>query len=939
MKGDNQNSRLPVYQSRPIINAIAAKLVRPTNRATTTDLTRVGSGHNLLAQKVSAITAANITDAASLEQILPESELMQRILVSSILSPKDLMTIKLTFGLKNTNIFRSQLVSPLHAVLSKFFIDDYKIETKLPKMLRDMLFRKGSYPVLTIPESSIDAIINGKQLVSQEALTLAGLSLKSGDYVNVPALGILGNGDLKQNNTASLESFFNYDAPTAFRSDLTAPSATNPEHNLLISITDNPNVLKIPHITDRLARQATMTRLAAAGFGRRRTGVGMEAKAVDGSKKPSNSTDTSDNAFDKPLTDKQIEALYQNRRTINTPMQVIPTIDDATRPTQGHPLEMVLPPESVMPLFAPNDPTDHVGYIILLDANRNPLSSASIDDNFRQLEQHLAMNNEQVNAMLTSNFSELTGRQLNSSDIEKQHQTQLYAEMMEAALINRFKTGVLGGNIALSRSDDYYRIMFARWLTKQQTIALYVPAELMTYYAFDYNAYGVGQSLTDKNKILGSIRAMLLFANTMAGIKNAVGRSRLKIQLDEEDQHPEETVHALTDNHMRNRGNMTPFGTMHLPTIADYMNIAGVEIDVEGNSMYPTVKCEVEDFNSNKVLVDTGLEEDMRRRWIMGHGTPPELVDQSQQPEFATTFLANHQIFAQGCLEKQAILCAFVTEHMVKFSKYSQPIRDDLRSVVKENIGDYKKAIEEFTKANSNIKDYRAPDGDDIIDEIVDLYLDSFKVTLPQPDLGTLESQMQALSAKSEAYDKALEYYFSPEAFDSATFSDVATVIPMLKASYKMILMRDFMRENNILPELTKIVTMEEDDTPAMDLEDEMQKHLQGVMKSSGKWLKELVQNKSIIQKIKDDMAKLQADPEDETDGEGGDPMFPGGGDGSSFDDASDTDLTDASDTDLDGADDSTLVVPDASETKDDNADVDADLATDDDADTKDDKK
>lgn len=938
MKGDNQNSRLPVYQSRPIINAIAAKLVRPTNRATTNDLTRVGSGHNLLAQKVSAITAANITDAASLEQILPESELMQRILVSSILSPKDLMTIKLTFGLKNTNIFRSQLVSPLHAVLSKFFIDDYKIETKLPKMLRDMLFRKGSYPVLTIPESSLDVIINGKQLVSQEALTSAGLSLNNGDYVNVPALGILGNGDLKQNNTASLESFFDYKTPEAFRADLT-PASVKPEHNLLISITDNPNVLKIPHITDRLARQATMARLAAAGFGRRKTGAAMEAKAVDTGKKPVTSSDTADNAFDKPMSDKQIEALYQNRRTINTPMQVIPTIDEALRPTQGHPLEMVLPPESVMPLFAPNDPTDHVGYIILLDANRNPLSSASIDDNFRQLEQHLAMNNEQVNAMLTSNFSELTGRQMNSSEIEKQHMTQLYAEMMESALLNRFKTGVLGGNIALSRSDDYYRIMLARWLTKQQTIALYVPAELMTYYAFDYNQYGVGQSLTDKNKILGSIRAMLLFANTMAGIKNAVGRSRLKIQLDEEDQHPEETVHALTDNHMRNRGNMTPFGTMHLPTIADYMNIAGVEIDVEGNSMYPTVKCEVEDFNSNKVLVDTGLEEDMRRRWIMGHGTPPELVDQSQQPEFATTFLANHQIFAQGCLEKQAILCAFVTEHMVKFSKYSQPIRDDLRAVIKENIGDYKKAIEEFTKANSNIKDYKAPDGDDIIDEIVDLYLDSFKVTLPQPDLGTLESQMQALSAKSDAYDKALEYYFSPEAFDSATFSDVATVIPMLKASYKMILMRDFMRENNILPELTKIVTMEEDDTPAMDLEDEMQKHLQGVMKSSGKWLHELVQNKAIIKKIKDDTAKLQ--DEDDPDGgdTGDDPMFPGGGDGSSFTDASDTDLTDASDTSLDGADDNTLDDPDAPDVKDADAEPDADADLKDDAAEKDDKK
>lgn len=915
MNGDKGYSKLPAFDPKPILNSIKTKLNKDVTRRNGS-IDRPGTGQNMLAQKISAITSANISDANSLEQILPESAVMRRISISSILSPKDFMTVKLSFGLKENSIFKSQLVGPLFDVLQRHFIDSHKIEAKLPAILEDILFKKGSYPVLTIPESSIDYIINGAATVSRESLTASGIvtNAPNGSYgYDVESIGILGDGKTTTNASVTLEAFLGNNRP-----QINGEVGTG----LMLTVTDNPVALKVPLLAGALGRQAVLKKLGKFAFGK--SNVSLEAK-----KSKENSTDVLDNA--------EIEKLYKKRSAINTPLQVIPTIDQVDRKTVGHPLRMVLPAESVIPVHVPGEPSNHVGYYILLDQNRNPVASAKYSDGFRNLEQHLAMNNEQVNAMITSNFQDLTGRQLSQSEQEKQEQAKIYAEMMEAALLKRLTTGVMGDNVAISQADEFYRIMLTRWLFKQQTIALYVPAEMMTYYAFGYNEYGVGESLTDQNKILGSIRAMLLFANTMAGVKNAVGRTRLKISLDEDEDNAEEAIHFIVDHHMRNRGNQTPFGTLSLPTIADYMNVAGVEVEIDGNSKFPMTKSSVEDFNSQKQLVDTTLEEDMRRRWIMGHEIPPELVDQVFQPEFATTFLSQHQIFAQSCMEKQQLLCEFLTADISNYALMSQIIRDELKEAINDNIAAFKKAIAEYNKdPGFDINSDKEDKDDTALETIVDLFLDSFKVTLPKPDLGTLENQKQALQAKSEFYDTALDFYVSQEAFDSGTFTDIGETIPMIKAILKMILMREFMRENNILPELDRIVSTEEDGTASLDLAQEVKQHLEGVMRTIGDWAKELKKLKPKMDKINADLDVVKGNDAGDTDGDGFDQTngnLDGGEDdldASGLDDVDDqTDTTDSDaqdadnfgselddDTKLDGEDE--LDKPDPSETDDD---------------------
>jgi DNA-binding NarL/FixJ family response regulator len=93
---------------------------------------------------------------------------------------------------------------------------------------------------------------------------------------------------------------------------------------------------------------------------------------------------------------------------------------------------------------------------------------------------------------------------------------------------------------------------------------LFLPVETVTYFATRYNEQGIGVSLLDEMKIVNSQRAVLMFANTMGGIKNSISRTQVDIKFDENDPDPQNTLELQMDALMRANTNMFPLG-VHLP--------------------------------------------------------------------------------------------------------------------------------------------------------------------------------------------------------------------------------------------------------------------------------------------------------------------------------------------------------------------------------------
>ena len=188
-----------------------------------------------------------------------------QILISSILSPKDMINVELNYRVKNKameGIIAGQLIE----VIRTHFEEEFPLVELLPTILEEALFKKGCYPLLVLPESSIDRIINSDLAPTMESLRheidpIHGIKNKS--------IGILGNP--KQSTNWSLEAF-NPKASTLSLEDCTVQSfgkdsPLNKSLGSLLMVTDNINVLKYPRVLERLRKDKLANLMSYKGFG------------------------------------------------------------------------------------------------------------------------------------------------------------------------------------------------------------------------------------------------------------------------------------------------------------------------------------------------------------------------------------------------------------------------------------------------------------------------------------------------------------------------------------------------------------------------------------------------------------------------------------------------------------------------------------------------
>merc|ERR1711916_413777 len=170
-------------------------------------------------------------------------ELVRQILVSSILSPNDMTKVSLHFSVEDSPL-DAELNGQLVDVITKYFDRTYKIKKLLPNILSECLFEKGSYPLMTLPSTAIDDIINNPSRVSIESVA-TDFNIKG----EVTGLGIIGKPTtLDKSKTSdvglSLESFSSVSRNNHHETDYAIS-----KH---LTVTDNPIVLKLPMVLDRM---------------------------------------------------------------------------------------------------------------------------------------------------------------------------------------------------------------------------------------------------------------------------------------------------------------------------------------------------------------------------------------------------------------------------------------------------------------------------------------------------------------------------------------------------------------------------------------------------------------------------------------------------------------------------------------------------------------
>jgi hypothetical protein len=378
--------------------------------------------------------------------------------------------------------------------------------------------------------------------------------------------------------------------------------------------------------------------------------------------------------------------------------------------------------------------------------------------------------------------------------------------------------------------------MLARALEKQHTQLLFIPVELMTYFAFSHTPEGIGKSLLEDMKILNSLRSMLMFANVMASLKNSIGRTEVKIKLDESDPNPQKTIETAMHEIIRSRQQYFPLG-MNSPTdLTDWLQKSGFEFTFEGHPGLPDVAIDFGEKNSNYIKPDTDLEESLRKRAIMATGLSPDTVDATFQAEFATSIVANNILLSKRVTQMQEQFTPQLANHLRKCIMNSEQLVNDLRKILIDNFDKLevvKNNKDDISDSESStIKEHDNTDKNIIINNYLNEFIMNFEVALPIPNSVTLETQMTALETYIKALDTTLDAWISEKFFTTDLGGDVANQVATIKEVLKAYFIRKWMSENGVMTELNSLTTLSNDGEPAIDIYKLQESHIEGLTKS-----------------------------------------------------------------------------------------------------------
>ena len=779
----------------PSVSAIISKLVSdlfPKSRRTIQG-DEVGAPPEIMVQKISDETANSINDAEALMQLLPDLKQGRQIRISSILSPNDLITSEMTVSVEETAL-DSSLVSKMLAYVTNLVEREYRVKEILGPILNDVLFDKGSYPIMVLPESAIDNVINSDTHVNMESL--AGEFNRNTKQLNFR--GILGpsNAELERINSkrVSVENgVYGMLGMEALTIDVNRTSSgtivevsegtdANSVTKPLLTVTDNTDILKLPLVQEKVAKD----RLAEA-----------------------------QNVPSELLSHSKIESLfYKDRHYKWTPVAAVKPLSRLEKPTVGHPLVMVLPPESVIPVHVPGNPSEHVGYFVVLDPTGHPINRAEFQNFYSDMSQNITQNRDMVTQLISQTRRAWVGNSSNNQ-MESEELIAAYTRMVENDLLERLKNGVYGESVHIARPTEIYRIMLARALSRMKTQMLYVPKSLLTYIAFEYTFRGIGKSAVEDSKILGSMRAMLLFANTMAEIKNSVQHVTLNIELDPEDPNPSRTVEYYLHEYAKNRQSSFPIGASNPLDIVNFLQNAGLNVVVSGHEGYPVTSMKAEDVKSDRVEVNTALMEDFENRHLQAIGVPPQSAKDASNVEFATVVTHQNLLFAKQTIQDQELLMSQVTEHVRIFCRNSGTVLSELGKMVEE----YKVNAPEALKTKSNLV-------------FIATFLSALKLSLPSPNTASIEKLSEEFNTYSDALDKGIAAYIDSSFLNNSNMGEVANVLEPLKAAIKAHFQRKWMRENGYLSELDSLVQWDSKTGKGLNLLRETSLHADSLSKA-----------------------------------------------------------------------------------------------------------
>lgn len=800
--GATVNSRrTDFWNKNPLAAALATKMVRDRMQATPTPGEGVAVASENIFNELLQRRAQKNLDAETIMSLQPDVKLIRHMITSVIMSPIDMDSGGVTHTIDDTDLPGS-ITNGILEIVRDHFTNYIDLNEELPEIIPEALFDRGAAARIIVPEAVIDDMINQGTSYTVEDFRQ---SILDDEGVTFRPLGILGDVTTKQqakeaNTPAPRMGSAKVSMESAFQIDIGLPST---KINDMASITDNLSVLKMPILKDRL-RKGYMEQAIRGHVGVSVNRAALEAHQNHGRGRNQHLSDI------RRLRD----SLYARNPSIQNAgrqISIMKQASQASRSSIGHPLMMRVRSGSLVPAFMPGSPDVHLGYVMALDSTGYPIDIvAEMKENMSKglgnLDNTQAMN-------LTSTLLQQTqilnsGYQYDSGRASNQDRLRLWTQIYEENILNRIKNGIVGSNVRLGRNEDFYNMILARNWANEIVHLVFVPAEQVAYFAYEYDENGMGKSLLDGVAQTSTLRIMTNFANFMASVNNAVGRTKVTINIDPRSTDPEKDYHIIVDEYLRSQAGASPTDVTSASEMFRTLRQMGVCFEVQGNTGLPNTTVDVEAFQSGKLQIDQEFTNSLRNDQYMGLYVTPDMVDMTQQGDFAITRWTSNQLFTKRIMTLQRITC----KHTQKLVETYVRSDGELLRRIQQSIRENQDKLPEFYRT-------RSPQEDPIqFQSVIDEFFRAYRVELPNPNSTKADQALEQIQKQETFWTEVVKHYVSNELYDPALGDGQKEYIDTISKMYVAYFMRDYIETEGLAPEMADFMRKGTEDNPALSL-------------------------------------------------------------------------------------------------------------------------
>ena len=789
---------------------VARNLVEPQNTALNQRKSRDGTPipDEQDISRLLKVAATSSRDARNILKSSPELCMGIDIYIAGLLSPNDVSRPELAIQ-SNGAIELHPIKSQLLDVVRSWAKDEYNIDSRLKDWVFKARFLSGATPLAIVPLTEIDNIINekdiGKRKLSLESYDSSDNRRFTNGYYN--PTGILGDGlnkgskkkdkgvlgllnmaqesgdneplyfsnqvSLNDTQTKNIHQHVTGTVNLGGKEEKVSDVILNALNKIYIH--DNIEAFKIPRLKLAAARRSLSRKFSPLYRGNlaQEDGNKNEEKLVDAHGRlnyPHRSFSTNEIINIRP------KDIYENF---------------------GHPLIIELPYESALPICPPGLPNEPVGFIVVLDSSFNPLTISDDDLSFPDpTDISVQTSSGVMGTQLLGQIGDasLDGATNYRNGIMTEANNRLFTNILEADLRERLRNGIYSGmEFDVKLLPVFADFMFRRALAGQETQFLFIPNELLTYITFETNEWGLGESKLSKHKSLAILASTVEVANALASITNAIPHKKVTLTFDDDELDAMDTSEKVEQHVVRSQWANALFSSSNTQDQLNHVLNSGFHFAYEnGNGNFPGTSYDIEYINRDVATIDNDYLDRINRRLIALSGVPAEIVDMSQEVEFAQSYITSHMLRAQQAAVEQETLCKHLTHFIRSFVLHSSILINELKDIVEAAL----------KQNDSPLKGVKTE-----VEDLLEEFINSIETSLPKPDTTKLDLQIKNVETHEQFIDKVIEYHFSDPMFASEEVGEKgAEKLELIKAVWKSSYIRNVMSTNNLIPPIFNIL-------------------------------------------------------------------------------------------------------------------------------------